>query len=408
MSLSYYTSLSGMMAASYGLQNSSNNLANMQSPGFKRKDVFYSSLGTGVSIHNQVCNFSQGHYLETGNPSDLAIVGHGFFIVKLNNGELIYTRDGEFEFNKAGLLIDKQSQGLVQGYNSKGELVSLHQFGSKTSPGKATQSIDLKGELIIIPLEKGPEPLPESKYERISFTVSVFDAKGKSHQIHLSLQSPHSPADFNEQLHWVLVDASCADAELHYAPGQAIEFENDNSFDGGSAKKDSNSLTFKLFDSQIVTLNFGDFTKDRESAVRLFNKDQSTHTTTNLDILNQNGFGFGQPIGCSFDDNGQLSYQYDNGQTEQGLHLALASFDDPSAALTPTDGNAFRVNAKTKTTIGRANQRNFGAIQAKKLESSNVDSTNEFASLVVLQRMFQACSQLMDIEKQLLQELYKK
>ena len=84
MSSTYYTSLSGMTAASYGLQNTSNNIANMQSPGFKRSDVFYSSLGhSGVTVGGHNTNFSAGNYLETNNASDLAIVGNGFFIVKL-------------------------------------------------------------------------------------------------------------------------------------------------------------------------------------------------------------------------------------------------------------------------------------------------------------------------------------
>ncbi len=80
MTNTYYTSLSGMIAASYGLQNTSNNVANMQSPGFKRNDVFYSSLGNGtgeeglgagVCVGGNKTNFSDGNYLETNNPSDL-------------------------------------------------------------------------------------------------------------------------------------------------------------------------------------------------------------------------------------------------------------------------------------------------------------------------------------------------
>ena len=190
MSSTYYTSLSGMMAASVGLQNTSNNITNMQSPGFKRSDVFYSSLnngggqnglGSGVTVGGHSTNFSAGTYLPTGNPSDLAIVGDGFFIIKLKNNELLYTRDGEFAFNPDGLLIDKHSGGQVQGYDEKGALVSIHQYGSKTNPGKATHAMDLTGELIIVEKEKDPNtpenPDPfKSKYEPIRFSVmNVFD-----------------------------------------------------------------------------------------------------------------------------------------------------------------------------------------------------------------------------------------
>ena len=93
MNSTYFSSLSGMLAASYGLQNTSNNVANLQSPGFKRTDVFYSSLGnggsqdslgSGVTVGGHMTNFSAGSYHETGKPADLAIVGDGFFIIKLN------------------------------------------------------------------------------------------------------------------------------------------------------------------------------------------------------------------------------------------------------------------------------------------------------------------------------------
>ena len=241
MSSTYYTSLSGMMAASYGLQNTSNNIANMQSPGFKRSDVFYSSLGhggsqaglgSGVTVGGHNTNYSAGNYLPTNNPSDLAIVGNGFFIVKLKNGELLYTRDGEFGFNTDGMLIDKHSGGLVQGYSKNGSLVSIHQFGPKTSPGKATHAIDLKGEFIIAEQEKDPNtpenPDPfKSKYAHIKFAVvNVFDAKGKAHKVNLEFEAPGSPGtgqNPRDNLEWNLVSATCDDASITFDP-QSIKF----------------------------------------------------------------------------------------------------------------------------------------------------------------------------------------
>lgn len=76
-----------MLAASYGLQNTSNNIANMQSHGFKRSDVFYSSLGNGhgeegnghgVRVQGTSINFKGGNHQESGSGSDLALVGNGF------------------------------------------------------------------------------------------------------------------------------------------------------------------------------------------------------------------------------------------------------------------------------------------------------------------------------------------
>ncbi len=148
-----------MLAASFGLQNTSHNIANMQSPGFKRTDVFYSSLGggqsqsglgSGVRISGTTTNFNPGLNVATGKPSDLAIGGQGFFIVRQKNGELLYTKSGEFNFNAEGQLVDKHSGGLVLGYNEKGDLVPIQQFGPKIKQGKATSLIDLGGEFVLI------------------------------------------------------------------------------------------------------------------------------------------------------------------------------------------------------------------------------------------------------------------
>ena len=422
MSSTYYTSLTGMIAASYGLQNTSNNVANMQSPGFKRTDVFYSSLGngggqdslgSGVSVGGKNTNFRAGTYLDTGSPSDLAIVGDGFFIVKLKNSELLYTRDGEFDFNSEGLLIDKHSGGLVQGYDNKGNLIPISRFGSKNSPGKATHSIDLKGEFIITELEKdtGPDdPNPtKSKFERIKFKVmSVFDAQGREHTIHFECEASHLPGEQqhpDESKKWTLMSATCDDASITFDP-QCIEFDSDSN---GAANKGMNTIKFTLNDNQLVTMNFGDYQTDSESSVRLYNKKTNPgHFDNNIDVKKHDGYGEGKQIGFSFDDNGQITYKFDNGQSEEGIHVALARFDDLEHTLVQAHDNLFRAKNDGGRHIGRPNKQGLGSLQAKKLESSNVDSTMEFANIVVLQRMFQACSQIMDIDKQLLEELYKK
>ncbi len=73
--------------------------------------------------------------------------------------------------------------------------------------------------------------------------------------------------------------------------------------------------------------------------------------------------------------------------------------------LIQTHDSLFQAKNEKGRHIGRANKDGFGSIKSNQLESSNVDSTTEFANIVILQRMFQACSQIMDIDKQLLEEL---
>ena len=124
--------------------------------------------------------------------------------------------------------------------------------------------------------------------------------------------------------------------------------------------------------------------------------------------MQNDGYGAGKQISVSFDENGQISYHYDNNQSIKGVHVGLARFEDQEHSLSPTHDSLFKAHSDCRIHFGKANQDGFGSIKAKQLESSNVDSTVEFANIVILQRMFQACSQIMDIDKKLLDDLESK
>lgn len=419
MSSTYYTSLSGMLAASYGLQNTSNNVANMQSPGFKRQDVFYSSLGnghaeeglgSGVHVAGHSINFSDGKYLQTSNPSDLAIVGQGFFVIRIKTGELLYTRDGEFAFNNEGILIDRHSGGEVQGYDASGNLVAIHEKGPKTSMGKASRELFLKGQFSLIEKSEADKSQPgpfKNKYESINCSLAkVYDSQGKAHDIQLEFQS--TPVLVNsdstdipdEGKSWDLVNITCADAVIEFSPEQKIIFAGLTE----GATLEHNSIQFTLNGAQNISLHFGTFRDGADSTVQLKESKQNPEGSR-IEVQQNDGYGEGRQISFSFDEQGQISYHYDNGQTIDGVYVGLASFDDLEQCLIQTQDNLFRAKSDGGMHLGRANHNGFGAIKAKQLESSNVDSTMEFANIVVLQRMFQACSQIMDIDKQLLEQL---
>lgn len=420
MSTIYYTSLTGMLAASYGLQNASNNIANMNSPGFKRNDVFYSSLGNnrhqdnlgqGVLIGGSTTNFTAGNYLSTANPTDLAIVGEGFFIIRLTNGELVYTRNGEFVFNQEGLLTDRRSGGLVQGYNEQGKLVPIHQFGPKSHIGRATRFVELTGEFILNEKKEQdntPDPL-KSSFEPIKFTLnSIFDAKGIEHKVELEFKPLGSLLDKDKEkkwdgLEWELIHVIYDGTEINFNP-QSIKFSKQSD---GAPLDGNNLINLYLTQNQLVTIKFGDYMTDQDKSVRL-NKMDTTKPDTMIKIYKQDGYSEGKQLSYSFMDNGQISYNYDNGQSSSGIYLALARFDTPEQNLIQSSDNLFRCKNDQGRHVGRANNNGLGSLQTQKIESSNVDSTKEFATIIVLQRMFQACSQIMEIDKQLLEELYKK
>lgn len=412
MSTTYYSSLSGMMSASYGLQNTSNNMANMQSPGFKKTDVFYSSLGggngddglgSGVCISGTITNFSKGKMLSTSSATDLAIDGNGFFIIRQKSGELLYTRNGQFNFNKDGILIDPRSGGEVQGYDRAGNLVSIHEKGPKTSQGKATHEIYLNGSWVRVEKseeDKKTDPFKNKYNDYKCEVMNVYDAQGKAHTLKLTFRPIDSPG-FEST--WELTETTYDDALIDSGFGQQIVFTG---VDTAATKDANNTIHLNINGTQNVSLHFGTIMDGSESSVIL--RDSKNHIDEKITTYQNDGYGEGEQTSLFFDEDGQINYLYDNGQTIKGIHVGLANFDELEHTLTQTNDSLFRAQTDRGRHIGRPNQKGLGSIKAQKIESANVDSTTEFANIVILQRMFQACSQIMDIDKQLLEGLVNK
>jgi flagellar basal-body rod protein FlgF len=94
-----------------------NNLANINSTGFKREIPFYEMLNdAGEAKMKKVTSQEQGEVMQTSNPLDVAISGNGFFVLRDQNGNSELTRDGRFKISEEGLLVNGEGK-IVQGQN---------------------------------------------------------------------------------------------------------------------------------------------------------------------------------------------------------------------------------------------------------------------------------------------------
>ena len=131
-----YTAASGMNAEQLNVDNIANNLANANTTGYKARraqfqDLLYQSimqpgtsagqqttvptglqLGLGTRAASNEIIFTQGNSSETDNPLDVVIQGNGFFQVRLASGQLAYTRDGSFQLDKNGVVVDSSGDPL--------------------------------------------------------------------------------------------------------------------------------------------------------------------------------------------------------------------------------------------------------------------------------------------------------
>lgn len=177
--------------------------------------------------------------------------------------------------------------------------------------------------------------------------------------------------------------------------GQEVPFDEQNiifSNVGSGPGSSNNSIKLTLNNGQPLFIKLGTYV-DGANSVQL-KETKYNSEGTKIELFQNDGYGLGKQISFTFDEHGQISYNYDNGQSITGIHVGLARFDDLAHSLVSTQNNLFRAKNDDGRHIGRANKDGFGSIKSKQVESSNVDSTTEFANIVILQRMFQACYRL--------------
>src|SRR5258708_4247746 len=189
---SFSTSLSGLGAASEALAVIGNNLANLNTVAFKEsrtvfKDLFYQQLGStgtgnpiqvgvGAGVAAILSTATQGSVQSTGVPTDVAIQGEGFFVVKGPNGNE-FTRAGNFGTNQLGQLATSDG-GVVLGYPAVNGVVNPNQAAQPLQVGGGTISPANPTSKVQLSLNLDSSTATNGTY---STSVSVYDSLGQSH-----------------------------------------------------------------------------------------------------------------------------------------------------------------------------------------------------------------------------------
>jgi flagellar basal-body rod protein FlgG len=142
MNLSLYSAATGMEAQQMNLDTIANNLANVNTPGFKRSKIEFQDLlyqkpraagadagggnmvptgieiGNGTRVASTAKDFTQGQLTSTGGNLDLALQGDGFYEVQQSDGTTSYTRDGSFKLNASGQVVTSDGLPVLSGFQS--------------------------------------------------------------------------------------------------------------------------------------------------------------------------------------------------------------------------------------------------------------------------------------------------
>ncbi len=403
--MGFQQGLSGLNAASKSLEVTGNNVANSSTVGFKGAraefaDVYAASLtgggasqvGIGTQVGGVVQQFTQGNVSASNNPLDIAINGGGFFRMS-TNGTINYSRNGQFQLDKFGHIVNAQGARLT-GYaaDSKGALATgapaeitistADQSPQATSKVKLLVNLDSREAVPATPVFN---PADSTSYNR-STAISVFDTLGNSHVVQAYfVKTPSTPTTSNYDVYQT-VDGATPAAKLG-----SLVFAQDGTL---SSPQPFAASPFAL-NNGAKPLNF---TVDLSGTTQF-------GAPFGLNSESQDGFTSGKLSGFNTGADGVITGRYTNGKSATLGQVVLANFTDPNG-LQNLGNNLY---AETSTSggplIGTPTSGGLGVLQSSAVEESNVDLTAELVNLITAQRFYQANAQTIKTQDQVLQTL---
>jgi flagellar hook protein FlgE len=388
---SFSIPLTGLEASQTALNTIANNLSNMNTTAFKSQDVSFSDLfyqeigangagdplqvGAGTQVGSTETDFSQGSINETGNATDVALNGNGFFIVE-NGGTTEYTRDGNFTLSSSGALTTQGGQ-QVMGYpvangivNTNAPLTAIQIPIGQVEQPAATSTMSMTANL-----DAGA-----AAGTTVPAQITVYDSLGVSHV---------ATVDFTAQGNntWnYSVSLPSGDATGGSNLTGTLSFDPNGNLT--SPKGSVSGIQFTGLSDGANNLNI---TWDLNNS-----NNQPTITQVSsasaVSETNQNGYASGEYSGFKIDSSGVVSATFSNGQTTPVGQVALANVTNEQG-LTIAAGNNYQTTlASGAASVGVAGSAGLGTMQDEALEQSNVDISTQFSDLIVAQQAFEASS----------------
>jgi flagellar hook protein FlgE len=419
--------VSGLKAESDALGVTGDNIANVNTSGFKAQravfeDVLGHSIlagtssglpGSGVRVGDVQQMFTQGTLSNTGVSTDVALNGDGFFVVKGTVDGVssdFYTRAGEFAIDKDGKLTN--TGGLkVQGYQANGDgtfAASLTDVTAPTAalPARETTAINITANIDSSApvITAAWDPQDPANTANFSTTMSIYDSLGNAHTADVYFRKTADNAwdyhvlvpgaDLNPP---VVGNAEIGSGALTFTTAGALNSETVTTavaatWGGGAAPTPAAG----------ISVDFGTSIADGGTGL-----DGTTQFAgpSNVSSQKQDGYASGDFSGVSVDGQGVVTGLYTNGQKIAMSQLGIAKFRS-NDGLGRAGQNLWIATRESGTAaMGTAGSGGRGATTGGALEGSNVDLASEFVSMIQHQRSFSANSKTITTADEMLQEL---
>ncbi|WP_448586434.1 flagellar hook protein FlgE [Thermaurantiacus sp.] len=407
--MSFFISLTGLNAAQTELSVLSNNIANVNTSGFKRSRVEFADIvnrsptqaanrasGAGVAVVAVTQQFAQGGVQTTSSALDLAIGGPGFFLVKGGGpagDSLVLSRNGAFQIDAERFVVDNEGRRLQvlpvtpDGSPTAIGLSALRPLQLPTQSGlpEATTAIRFIANL------PAAAPIPIASFDRdnpASFngatSITIYDAEGRASTVTLYYRRIENPNPLSTDKLWQ-VRAFRNDAEIVPAPGPdplVLTFDENGALVGPAGP---------------VAFTAG-FTIDHSGSTQFGDP-------FSVSFSEQDGYAPGRLEGIGIDLRGVVRASFSNGEVIAIGKVPLGNVPNPQGLRQNGNVSWTLSQSSGALEVGQAGEGGFGTISGGSLERSNVDLTEELVGLINAQRTFQANARAIDTASAILQTI---
>jgi flagellar hook protein FlgE len=417
---SFATPLSGLTAAQGQLQSVSNNLANINTDGYKDQTLTFADVfsqtgvtngsgdpvqtGSGVTVSSTDSNFTEGSLNATGTSSNMALSGNGFFVTESSSGLPDYTRAGDFTTNNAGQITTPSGE-LLLGYpavngvvNTAAKLQPLQVGTGVTSPAVASSTFNISANLNASSVVG----------DKASSTLPVFDSLGASHTLTVTYTMT-APNTWSYSVTIPTADLVPAPVVVPpaVAPTSTVVGTGTLGFSTSGALDAVNGVATPAAVAAGVTLTipsvavapavqttFADGAAPMSLTWNLETAGNPTITQTSTpsatSATSTNGFASGTLSTYAVQPDGTIDGTFSSGQTLALGQVAVASFAN-NQGLTDVGNNNYQPSAASgAAVVGVAGTGGRGTVIGGSVEQSNVNIATEFAKLIVAQQAYSA------------------
>ena len=393
---SLFSGISGLRAHQTMLDVTGNNIANVNTTGFKASQTQFqdtlsqvitsaggaqtgvggtnpAQVGLGTRVAGVTTNFQQGAAQLTNRSTDMMISGDGFFVVRKGADEF-FTRAGAFNFDANGNLVSPEG-GLVQGWaaeddgtiNVNGPLTDLRLPIATLMGSTGTSTASFEGNL----------PADAAAGTILNREISVYNEGGTVRQLDVAFTRTATGWD---------IAASVP----------------------GTSQAATGSLTFNA-DGSLAAAVLPTMAADPATGMAALTVDLSTLTgyagLQTVEAATQDGRAAGTLQSFTINADGTLLGAFSNGLKQAVGRVSLATFTNPTG-LEKAGSSMYRTTVNSgDPQVGAADSGGRGQLSGGSLEMSNVDLSSEFTNLIIAQRGFQANSRVITTSDEMLQEL---